>query len=854
MASVSGVSSSNVSSLYGNRNVLSGLASGMDTESMIENSVSGIRMKITGLQQKQTKLQWKQEAYQSITDKLVQFSRKYTSYASATNLLSPSYFNRAVLTTTGGANASKVSATGRSNSNVEINGVAQLATNSRYQVDSGGVLDKVNNLSIQANSTTPIDLLGDVTASNLTGSLTLNYGTKLVTLDFTESDKLTTKEDFLAAINDKLTAQKITLSDGTSGSASEFIEAKLDGERITFSDKKSTNTVYINGAFGKLGETFKDTNFTDPDNHVSTLDLTNKQLTTTVPMMEKIGGKTMSFTLDGLSKNIAIPTKTEVNDYITAAGGTTDEAFTTLLQKKLNAAFGDGKVIIKDENNTVDRDLRLSFTVGKGSALSISSDINETLGLEKYACTYLNTSKTLGDLLGENLGGLITPDTQPLKAQGNIITLADGTRRDQAGNLVNEAGNLIDKKGKELFGAELKINGQVIGTYHRDTSLETVMLAINNNSQAGVSLSYSKTTNQFVFTSKDTGAGHTISYDGGGLAEQIFGTFDNTNTGIKSKYTEGKDAILNMTVNGENLTVTRSSNTFDVDGLSVTVKEVFNNTYVQKKDDSGIPMVDPDGNPVYEPIVVANPKDPVTFTSNSDADKIVTAIKDMVKDYNAIVTEVREGFNTLPAQKANRKRYEPLTEQDRESMTESSIKSYEEKAKQGILFGDQDLSSMYSKLISAISPTGTDGSDLRKMGISTDYSQGLTTINLDETKLRDMLKTNPETVRDAFTKIKGEGSSTDGLIKKLKTTLDAYSSVEGTKGILINKAGSKYSALSLLDNSLKDEMETFDEQIDKLNDTLSTKVDYYTRQFSKLEQLIAQMNSQSSSLMGMMGG
>lgn len=840
MASVSGVSSSNVSSLYGNRNVLSGLASGMDTESMIENSVSGIRMKITGLQQKQTKLQWKQEAYQSITDKLVQFSRKYTSYASATNLLSPSYFNRAVLTTTGGANASKVSATGRSNSNVEINGVAQLATNSRYQVNSGGVLDKVNNLSIEANSSTPIDLLGDVTASNLTGSLTLNYGTKLVTLDFTESDKLTTKEEFLAAINDKLTAQKITLTDGTSGSASEFIEAKLDGEQITFSDKKSTNTVYINGAFGKLGETFKDTNFTDPDNHVSTLDFTNKQLTTTVPMMEKMGGKTMSFTLDGLSKNIAIPTKTEVNDYITAEGGTTDEAFTALLQKKLNTAFGDGKVIVKDENNTVDRDLRLSFTVGKGSALSISSDINETLGLEKYACTYLNTSKTLGELLGDDLGGLITSETKALKAQGNIITLADGTRRDQAGNLINELGNQIDKKGEELFGAELKINGQVIGTFHRDTTLETVMLAINNNSQAGVSLSYSKTTNQFVFTSKDTGAGHTISYGTGDLAEQIFGAFDNT----APKYTEGKDAIVNMTVNGENLTVSRSSNTFDVDGLSVTVKETFNN-------------LDADGKPVLDngiPTVIANPKDPITFTSTSDADKIVTAIKDMVKDYNAIVTEVREGFNTLPAQKANRKRYEPLTEQDRESMTESSIKSYEEKAKQGILFGDQDLTAMYSKLISAISPPGTDGSDLRKIGISTDYSQGLTTINLDETKLRDMLKTSPETVRDAFTKIKGEGSSTDGLIKKLKTTLDAYSSVEGTKGILINKAGSKYSALSLLDNSLKDEMETFDEQIDKLNDTLSTKVDYYTRQFSRLEQLIAQMNSQSSSLMGMMGG
>ena len=47
MASVSGVSSSNTSSIYGNRNVFTGLATGMDTESMIENAVSGYQTKIS---------------------------------------------------------------------------------------------------------------------------------------------------------------------------------------------------------------------------------------------------------------------------------------------------------------------------------------------------------------------------------------------------------------------------------------------------------------------------------------------------------------------------------------------------------------------------------------------------------------------------------------------------------------------------------------------------------------------------------------------------------------------------------------------------------------------------------------
>ena len=58
-------------SLYGNRNVLSGLASGLDTESMIENMVSGTKAKITSLQQKRTTWEWKQEAYRNIIDLMV---------------------------------------------------------------------------------------------------------------------------------------------------------------------------------------------------------------------------------------------------------------------------------------------------------------------------------------------------------------------------------------------------------------------------------------------------------------------------------------------------------------------------------------------------------------------------------------------------------------------------------------------------------------------------------------------------------------------------------------------------------------------------------------------------------------
>ena len=89
MASIGGVSGGGSgSSIFGNRPVISGLASGMDTESMIENAVSGYKMKISNLQQQRTRLEWQQTAYRSIISKMVSFNQKYLSYASGNNLMS----------------------------------------------------------------------------------------------------------------------------------------------------------------------------------------------------------------------------------------------------------------------------------------------------------------------------------------------------------------------------------------------------------------------------------------------------------------------------------------------------------------------------------------------------------------------------------------------------------------------------------------------------------------------------------------------------------------------------------------------------------------------------------------------
>lgn len=295
---------------------------------------------------------------------------------------------------------------------------------------------------------------------------------------------------------------------------------------------------------------------------------------------------------------------------------------------------------------------------------------------------------------------------------------------------------------------------------------------------------------------------------------------------------------MDVEINGKRFeNFTRASNSFDIDGLTINVKGEFN------ADGANAP--DKDGN-AYEAI---------TFNTTTDSDKIVDAIKSFIEDYNEMATELKNAYSTLPGQKSNGGRYEPLTAEEEEQYSESELKAYNEKAKQGILFGDSDLSSMYSKLLGAITPGGADGQTLREIGITTSYSNGMTTLSLDEDKLRSALEGDPDKVRNAFTKTKEDGSSSNGLMQNLQNTLNSYVKTTGEpKGILINRAGSVKAPTSLNSNSLKSQIDNIDSQIDRWQKKMSDQIDRYTTKFSRLEQLIAEMNSQASSMAGLMGG
>lgn len=814
-SSVSSLNASAMSSIYGNRNVISGLASGLDTESMIENAVSGIKMKISGLQQDKTKVQWEQEALRSMIDKLVDFNQKFMSYTSDTNLFSPSFFNSAVKVSTVGKFADMISASGKTSSNVEILGVKQIATAAKYSTTGLKGLDTSGILGSEVNLGAPYE------ESKVSGTLTISYGaSRKISLSFDDT-VYKNSDEFMKAIQEQLDEMKVANSSGETVSASEMIKVEMVDGNIKFSDAQNAgNTVTISGATGNI----KDTLGIDPEAKSDTLNVNGKLLYNVNGVIgDQLSGKELTVTLDGTTKTITLPEYTK---------NETSKDYLDKLQKELTAAFGsrqDGSPKIQVRGGDGDGTFSLKLEVEAGSVMTASGEGAEVLGLgDTTATSYLDTGKTLGDLLGDKWNANMTNMTSAVgevTEEKNSDGTGTGKFVDSEGHTVKQGQGdkyyRVDDKGDFLY--EFKLNGKTIGNYSKNTALETIMVDINN-SEAGVSVTYSKTTNQFQFTATETGSAGKIEFDQG-LAQELFGG---------STTVDGKDAILSMSVNGQPYNnISRSSNTFDVDGLTINLKGAFGYTEAGELD--------------------SNPE-AVTFNSTTDADKIVDAVKSFVEDYNTMITEIKNAYSTMPAEKTDGSRYEPLTSEDAEGMSESEIKAYEEKAKQGILFADRDISNLYEDLNSAINPGGADASFLRSIGIDTAYSDGLTTLKLDEDKLRAALESNPDGVKDAFTKTVENGASTDGIMKNLQTAVDRYAKVTGSKGILVERAGSVKAPATLNDNTLQDKLDDYEEQIEKWNTQLSNQIDYYSSQFTRLEQLILQMNSQSSTLMGLMGG
>lgn len=800
MSSVSSTSSS-----LGNTALrgFGGLASGIDRDALIEQMTARTTSKITAKKQAMTKLEWKRDAYRSISNKIIDLQDNYLSYSATKSLKNSDFFAKNQVSAQGDPAYTKyISATGNADtaSRVSVLGVNQLATSATLisgekKTDSAITLGGISESDFSNKEIKTSNLSGtkltfgtySITDKKFTEEATFTFPTsyekkvdggktETVTIDYTASS-----DEVVKQLNEALDSQGFLGKDGKSG-----IKFTLNGDKIQISqtpsitDKgKSCVIRETSSALKSLGFNSGNMKQDDIDNGIS-LDEFNGHTSsleaaaiTKQPLSGYLKGKSISVSYGGQTKNIElIGDKEEIKDF---------EAFKDSLQKKLDKAFGSGKVTVGKGKDS------------KGSLTFTATDNKQTLQISAG-------SKELQNALGVT------------STQSNKISTGSSLweNRDKLG--------LGKYNTKEELNDALKnftVNGAKIDNITADTTVDGLLTAINNNKDAGVTATYLGSENKFVLSSNEKGKGREISLgadpkDTTDAANLIFG-------GVSQDGTDGEMSIL---YNGVQTTITSSSNTFSIDGLDIRATNTFNTGS-------------------------ATAEGGVSFTASADTEKVTETVKKFIEAYNAMIDEVRTQATTKPDSN-----YKPLTDDQKNEMNETSIKNWEDKAKEGILYNSsalKDLDNATQGIFSSMMINGVSYDDLEKIGISfsDDYTAG-GKILFDEEKFKTAMDSDPEKVSDLFT-------GTHGIVNTIDSTLSTYATRYASRngnsyGVLIEEAGSEKLSLTLTNNSIYKELKDMQETITNLQSQLSTEQDRYISQFTQMERLINQMNSQSSYL------
>ena len=805
MSSVSSTSSS-----LGNTALrgFGGLASGIDRDALIEQMTARTTSKITSKKQAMTKLEWKRDAYRSISNKIIDLQDNYLSYSATKSLKNSDFFAKNQVSVQGDSDYTKyISATGNADtaSRVSVLGVNRLATSATLisgekKTDSAITLGGISESDFSNKEVKTSNLSGtkltfgtySITDKKFTTEATFTFPTsyeKKVDGGKTETvtiDYTASSDKIVEQLNEALDSQGFLGKDGKSG-----IKFTLNGDQIQISqtdsitDKgKSCVIRETSSALKSLGFNSGKMNQDDIDNGIS-LDEFNASSNKSSFEAAAITKQPLSGYLKGKSISVSYGGQTKNIELIGDKEEITNfKDFTDSLQNKLDKAFGSGKVTVGKGKDS------------KGSLTFSVTDNKQTLQISAG-------SKELQNALG------IT------STQSNKISTGSSLWE----NRVKLGLGKYDTK--EKLNDALKnftVNGAKIDNITADTTVDGLLTAINNNKDAGVTATYLGSANKFVLSSNEKGEGRTISLgadpkDTTDAANIIFG-------GDGKESHDGTDGEMSILYNGVKTTITSSSNTFSIDGLDIRATNTF---------DTGS----------------ATAEGGVSFTASADTEKVTETVKKFIEAYNAMIDEVRTQATTRPDSN-----YKPLTEDQKNEMNENSIKNWEDKAKEGILYNSsalKDLDNATQGIFSSMMINGVSYDDLEKIGISfsDDYTAG-GKIVFDEEKFKTAMDSDPEKVSDLFT-------GTHGIVNTIDSTLSTYATRYASRngnsyGVLIEEAGSEKLSLTLTNNSIYKELKDMQETITNLQSQLSTEQDRYISQFTQMERLINQMNSQSSYL------
>ena len=230
----------------------------------------------------------------------------------------------------------------------------------------------------------------------------------------------------------------------------------------------------------------------------------------------------------------------------------------------------------------------------------------------------------------------------------------------------------------------------------------------------------------------------------------------------------------------------------------------------------------------------------VNVNIEQDTDAIVDKVKSFVEDYNTLLSSLYDKYNEKKYSD-----YSPLTTSQKETMKDEQIEKWEEKAKSGLLYHDQTLSKITTKMRNAIS-TPIDGlvgsyTSAFSIGISTTGIYGKLT--LDEDKLRAALNDDSESVYNVISTLSEDDDfDKNGLAQRLGDVMvEASSLIKGRAGT--DDSINDDSDLGSLMRELQNKMSDFKKLLDAFEDRLYKKYD-------AMEVALATLGTQLSYITG----
>lgn len=450
------------------------------------------------------------------------------------------------------------------------------------------------------------------------------------------------------------------------------------------------------------------------------------------------------------------------------------------------------------------REINLSLSKFRDafSKLRLQSSFNG-YGVSSTNTNVITASATASATLGTySITDIVLVEAAKLESNKIITKNNDGTTKAKSSDLVLSGGteNFTITNGNGL-SAEITVTST-------DTfgSLAT-KIANAKDKDSGESLglraNFDDATGRFFIASKEMGQSQSITFQNVSspsfVEDYILGTGNLSDNGV--------DGSLKF--NGY-LVDSLTTNKVTVNGINLEL----NNSY--------------------------NGADPITINVKSDTESIFNSIKDFVEKYNELIDNIQSKLD-----EPKYRDYAPLTNEQREALSDKEVELWDEKSKSGLLRNDPFLRTTLFDLRRAMYDpvqgiSTNELNQISQIGITTgDYRSG-GKLSINEDKLKEALSTRPDEVMNLFTKAEEESGNIaqmgigSRIYKELNHSLDNLQAKAGIPGLT---SGDR--------STLGKNILQLNDQIGRWEDKLAQIENRYWRQFSAMEKAINQMNQQS---------